>query len=150
MSCETHCCQIHGCKYAHPNCPVANGSLKGITGNCEICGLETEDCEDAISEEEASYRKEKGIPRKEWHESQKFKFLRMLNNRVAQIGQIAQEMREIFDLLEKEYEDSMMVLDAWNLVERQLRVTELESKNLWSSFNNLSKKLEPKIDLTRN
>ena len=40
ISCPTHCCQIHGCKYCHKDCPVATGQIKGMTGGCEDCGLE--------------------------------------------------------------------------------------------------------------
>lgn len=42
ISCSTHCCQIHGCKYSYDDCPVATKEIEGMTGQCEMCGLEEE------------------------------------------------------------------------------------------------------------
>lgn len=36
-SCRTHCCDQHGCKYAHDDCPVMSGIIKQ-EGPCQLCG----------------------------------------------------------------------------------------------------------------
>ncbi len=35
ISCPSHCCQQHGCKYGYDDCPVVLGESKGVT--CEDC-----------------------------------------------------------------------------------------------------------------
>lgn len=39
-SCPSHCCPKHGCKYAKPGCPVANGTVTPEyppDNGCELC-----------------------------------------------------------------------------------------------------------------
>lgn len=39
-SCPTHCCPIHGCKYADSECPVADGRCAPVypaNNGCEAC-----------------------------------------------------------------------------------------------------------------
>lgn len=43
--CVFHCCPVHGCKYGHDDCRVADGSVKPsypANNGCEIC--EREEC----------------------------------------------------------------------------------------------------------
>jgi hypothetical protein len=41
LSCPTHCCPIHGCKYGYEDCPV-------FTGVCS--GVQCWDCEDMMDD----------------------------------------------------------------------------------------------------
>jgi hypothetical protein len=41
QACPTHCCPVHGCKYAHDDCPVVHGFVKPVYPNNNGC----EDCE---------------------------------------------------------------------------------------------------------
>lgn len=51
--CPSHCCQVHGCKYGFPGCPVATKQIIGSTGSCEQCGLEQEGYYGSIENDEA-------------------------------------------------------------------------------------------------
>lgn len=42
LSCRSHCCRRHGCKYAEPNCPVAKGRVTQ-DHPCEQCTYALED-----------------------------------------------------------------------------------------------------------
>ena len=35
VSCKTHCCKRHGCKYCRYDCPVEFGDHPGV--NCDMC-----------------------------------------------------------------------------------------------------------------
>lgn len=42
-ACPTHCCPVHGCKYAHVDCPVLAGRVVPEHPNnngCELCERE--------------------------------------------------------------------------------------------------------------
>jgi hypothetical protein len=50
VSCASHCCQVHGCKYGHDDCPVATKQIMGVTGDCETCGLTKSGYYDGLAE----------------------------------------------------------------------------------------------------
>lgn len=45
-ACPTHCCQLCGCKYNYPDCPVMTRQELGLTGKCETCNLHFGEAED--------------------------------------------------------------------------------------------------------
>lgn len=51
MSCASHCCKRHGCKYAYKNCPVMAGTEEQEFP-CESCDYETEHKFEYFTDEE--------------------------------------------------------------------------------------------------
>lgn len=82
------------------------------------------------------------MTRDEWYNSKKFKILRLLNHLTHDITHRAQEIRDVLEIILEEHPD-LIVFDKFTLVERQLRVLQLEGRNLVSVASDLSRKLEP-------
>jgi hypothetical protein len=54
ISCSTHCCPIHGCKYGHDDCPVKSGEVApeyAANNGCEPCELDVEDLQRVLTDE---------------------------------------------------------------------------------------------------
>ena len=79
--------------------------------------------------------------REEWHNSKRFKILRLLNNMSHEITQQVQRANDVLQLIQSEWD--ILASDRFNLVERQLRIIGLEARNLCNVESNLSRMLSP-------
>lgn len=82
------------------------------------------------------------MTRDEWFKSPEFMKQRLMNNIAHEIGHKSQYLRDL--LMIHLDEKGGFIGDRFDLAERQLRIIELEAKNLVSVFNNLLK--YPKFD----
>jgi len=81
----------------------------------------------------------------EWYGSPDFIKLRFLTTIAAGIQYKTQELYDVLELIAAEKE-GIAVLNNFNLVERQLRIVNLESAKLWEYCRKLAETLQPKID----
>lgn len=85
------------------------------------------------------------MTREEWYGSPDFIKLRFLNTIASGIQYKTQELYDVLELIASEKE-GISVLDRFNLVERQLRVVNLEAAKLWEYCRKLEATLQPKIE----
>lgn len=87
--------------------------------------------------------KSQTMKREEWYKSTKFKKLRLLNNWTHEIKQMTQKL---YDLLEIVVEDNpdCAIGDKFTIAERQLRIVDIEAKNLISAMDSFARTLEPR------
>lgn len=82
------------------------------------------------------------MTREEWYASPDFIKLRFLNNIAAGIQHKTQELYDVLELILAE-KPNLMVLDRFNLVERQAKIVNLEASKLCGYCRNLDTYLEP-------
>ena len=84
------------------------------------------------------------MTKEEWYGSPDFIKLRFLNTIAAGIQYKTQELYDVLELIATNPE--VTVSDRFNLVERQLRVVNLEASKLWEYCRKLEETLQPKIE----
>lgn len=82
------------------------------------------------------------MTRDEWYKSPDFIKLRFLNNIAAGIEHKTQEIRDVLELILAE-NPTLLVVDKFGLVERQMRIVRLEASKLWDYCRKLDSFLEP-------
>ena len=134
-NCSTNCCKKHGCRYEDENCPV----VLGLTANdsCDLCDKEM------IVPWDENKKFVQECTREEWYKTSKFKTLRLINNIAHEIQKKTQHLNDLFQLLNDQYNHELGVLDKVNLVDRQIRVLQLEASNLNRTILNMDRSLTP-------
>lgn len=82
------------------------------------------------------------MTRDEWYNSVEFKTLRLFNQLSGDLSQTTQQLYDVLALILEKWPDAV-VLDKFNLVERQLRIVGQESNRLFSEFSRLADRLSP-------
>lgn len=82
------------------------------------------------------------MKREEWYESTKFKKLRLLNNWTHEIKQMTQKLYDLLEIVTEDTPDCM-VGDKFTIAERQLRIVDIEAKNLITAMGAFAHTLEP-------
>lgn len=82
------------------------------------------------------------MKRDEWYDSAKFLKLRLGNNISHEVLHKVQHLHDLIALLDKEY-GPLMVCDKFNLVERQLRIVNLEIGKFIGFFGDLERMMSP-------
>lgn len=70
------------------------------------------------------------MKREEWYESRKFLLLRLVNNFVHDLSQTTQRLYDLTNLLNQEFDNGLTVCDKFTILERQLRLVQVESQRL--------------------
>lgn len=84
------------------------------------------------------------MTQEEWYASPGFIKLRFLNTIASGIQYKTQELYDVLELIAAEQE--VMVSDRFSLVERQLRIVNLEAAKLWDYCRKLETTLQPRIE----
>lgn len=84
------------------------------------------------------------MTQEEWYASPGFIKLRFLNNIAAGIQYKTQELYDVLELIASEQE--ILASDRFNLVERQLKIVNLEAAKLWDYCRKLETILQPRIE----
>lgn len=85
------------------------------------------------------------MTKEEWYDSPDFIKLRFLNNIAADIQHRTQELYDVLALIATDKE-GIIVSNNFNLVERQLRIVNLEASKLWEYCRRLETSLQPKLE----
>ena len=83
------------------------------------------------------------MSREEWYRTPDFIILRFLNNMAAEVQHKTQEIHDILELMVT-FNPNLAVGDRFTVVERQLRVINLEAGRFWDECRKLDDILSPK------
>lgn len=86
------------------------------------------------------------MTREEWYASNEFKALRLLHNHAHSIGHVVQELYDILSLVLQQ-NPQLQISDKTSLVERQMRVVELEADRLRDRINDLERLAQNHYDV---
>lgn len=85
------------------------------------------------------------MTKEEYYDSSEFKIMRLLGHFAHDMKQKTQETFDILEILLEKRQD-LLCCDKFNLVERQLRIVDIETVRLIDRVSNLSHLLSPKLD----
>ena len=89
------------------------------------------------------------MTRDEWYKSVEFHQLRLLNNMASEVQFKIQHLYDVVGMIHAtQMVDNLagVISDQFSLMERQLRIVQLEAKNLVDRCNEVERRLRPKID----